>query len=116
MTGHDAVRRLMAYAAGKPLPNGETLRVPKPEKSIQTKDSLILAFVRMGGESAPWGVAFGPPETPSRCLDGGRASKSRLCCGHDGGIRADSARRTCFTLDSTERAVWHEGPIDQSCH
>jgi hypothetical protein len=61
MTGHDAVRRLMAFAAGKPLPSGETLRLPKPEKTIQAKDILILAFVRMGGESAPWGIAFGAP-------------------------------------------------------
>src|SRR5207237_10231421 len=61
MTSHDAVRRLMAYAAGKPLPNGETLRVPKPEKGISAKDMLILSFARMGGESAPWGVAFGKP-------------------------------------------------------
>lgn len=61
MTSHDAVRRLMAYAAGKPEPSGETLRVPKPEKSISAKDILILSFVRMGGESAPWGLAFGKP-------------------------------------------------------
>jgi hypothetical protein len=61
MTGHDAVRRLASFAAGKPLAHGETLRVPKPGTSVQAKDILIVAFVRMGGESAPWGVAFGRP-------------------------------------------------------
>ena len=61
MTGHDAVRRLAAFADGKPLPNGETLRVPKPGVSVEKKDILITAFVRMGGESGPWGIAFGQP-------------------------------------------------------
>jgi hypothetical protein len=61
VTGHDAVRRLQAYAAGRPLPNGQTLRVPKPGASVQRKEILVVAFVRMGGESAPWGVAFGRP-------------------------------------------------------
>ena len=61
MKGHDAVMRLAAFAEGKPLPHGETLRVPKPGKGIQPAEILVVAFVRMGGESAPWGVAFGPP-------------------------------------------------------
>lgn len=61
MTGHDAVRRLVAHAAGKPLPRGETLRVPKPGVNVKPKEVLVVAFVRMGGESSPWGVAFGTP-------------------------------------------------------
>jgi hypothetical protein len=61
VTGHDAVRRLAAFAAGKPLPNGETLRVPKLGVEVQPDEVLIVAFARMGGESAPWGVAVGPP-------------------------------------------------------
>ena len=61
MTGHQAVRRLMAFAAGKPLPHGETLCVPKPGRTLVPDDALVVAFVRMGGESSPWGVAFGHP-------------------------------------------------------
>ena len=61
MTSHDAVRRLMAHAAGKPLPRGETLRVQKPGVNVKPKEILVVAFVRMGGESSPWGVAFGSP-------------------------------------------------------
>lgn len=26
------------------------------------RDVLIVCFVRMGGESAPWGIVFGPPD------------------------------------------------------
>ena len=61
MTGHDVVRRLSAFAAGKPLPQGEKLRVPRLGGLIEAKQILIVAFVRMGGESSPWGVAFGRP-------------------------------------------------------
>lgn len=68
MKGDDVVRRLMAYAKGKPLPNGETLWVPKPGKSVQRSEMLITAFVRMGGESSPWGVAFGTPDSKPQVL------------------------------------------------
>jgi hypothetical protein len=57
----DTVRKLLAFDAGKPLPKGTTLHLPKRAAS----DTLILAFVRMGGESRPWGVAIGPPRRPS---------------------------------------------------
>ena len=57
MTTDDVIRRLRAFQQGKPLPNGETLRVNRlPDEQL-----LILAFVKMGGESAPWGIAFGRP-------------------------------------------------------
>jgi hypothetical protein len=52
-----ALRRLTAWHAGKPLPLYQTLHFPVAAPN----DNLILAFVRMGGESAPWGVAVGHP-------------------------------------------------------
>jgi hypothetical protein len=57
MTAGEVVRRLRAFEAGKPLKNGETLRV----KRLPADQVLMLAFVKMGGESAPWGVAYGRP-------------------------------------------------------
>lgn len=57
MTADEVVRRLRAFEAGKPLPRGETLQVHR----LPNEQVLILAFVKMGGESAPWGVAFGRP-------------------------------------------------------
>lgn len=57
MTADEVVHRLRAFERGHPLPSGETLRVPR----IEPSRILILAFVRMGGESAPWGLAFGAP-------------------------------------------------------
>lgn len=57
MNAYQALRRLRAFQKGRPLPRGETIHFPiaKPE------DILVLCFVRMGGESGPWGMAFGPP-------------------------------------------------------
>jgi hypothetical protein len=57
MTVDEVVRRLRAFEKSRALPRGETLRVRRlPDETV-----LVLAFVRMGGESAPWGIAFGPP-------------------------------------------------------
>lgn len=60
----DVYRQLKAYQAGKPLPCGEKKRFHLGED----KDVLILAFVRMGGESRPWGIAFGHPNSAPKLL------------------------------------------------
>ena len=57
MTADEVVRRLRAFECGKPLPRGETLRVSR----LPAEQVMILAFVKMGGESSPWGLAFGRP-------------------------------------------------------
>jgi hypothetical protein len=51
------VEKLHAYHAGCPSPRGETLRVDP----AADEDVLILAFLRMGGESRPWGIVYGHP-------------------------------------------------------
>ena len=62
ITGLDVVRRLKAFQAGKPLKKGSTLHFPIADP----KEILILAFLRMGGESAPWGLVWGSPgRTPN---------------------------------------------------
>ena len=55
MTGDQVVKRLEAWSAGKPVPRGSTRHV----HIAADRDLLIVAFVRMGGESAPWGIAHG---------------------------------------------------------
>ena len=60
----EVVRRLRAFEKGKPLPFGKRLRVPR----LRNEQVMVLAFVRMGGESAPWGLAYGCPEKPPRVL------------------------------------------------
>lgn len=53
MSDLDVLRRIRAFAAGAPLHHGTTVRMRRPGP----KD-LRIAFVRMGGESAPWGVGW----------------------------------------------------------
>lgn len=61
MRPDEAVRRLQAWHAGKPLPAYSTRHFAIAANG----DLLIVAFVRMGGESAPWGIVWGhPAETP----------------------------------------------------
>lgn len=57
MNAFEALRRLEAWKEGRPLPRGETLHFPL----AADEDVLVVAFVRMGGESAPWGIAWGTP-------------------------------------------------------
>src|ERR1051326_3823316 len=60
MNNRTTIRKLLAYNMGRPLPRGSKLSVPIRE----TRQPLVLAFIRMGGESRPWGVAYGPPGKP----------------------------------------------------
>jgi hypothetical protein len=57
MIGRDVVRLLRAHTAGKPLPRGQA----KGFAIVDDQDLLVLAFLRMGGESRPWAIAYGHP-------------------------------------------------------
>lgn len=49
----EIVRRLRAYEARGPIPRYSTSHVQISE------EALVVSFVRMAGESRPWGVAYG---------------------------------------------------------
>ena len=57
MNERNAVRRLRAHQLGAPVPTTSTIH----HHLANPADQLIVAFVRMGGESSPWGVAWGHP-------------------------------------------------------
>jgi hypothetical protein len=57
MNGHQVVRRLRAFHEGRPLPSGETLHF----RVAADRDLLLVAFVRMGGESSPWAIGYMKP-------------------------------------------------------
>lgn len=57
MRPDEAIRRLQAWHAGRPLPAYKTRHFA----IVKDEDLLIVALVRMGGESAPWGIAWGHP-------------------------------------------------------
>lgn len=51
----ETIRRLHAWHAGRPIDRGSVLNV----HVAADRDAMVVAFVRMGGESRPWGVAIG---------------------------------------------------------
>jgi len=55
-------RRLLAWHEGRPLPRGEKVNVHVGDDD----EILCLSFIRMGGESLPWGVALGRPHEDPR--------------------------------------------------
>ena len=57
MTVLEVARRLRAVEAGEPMARYDTIHhaVATPEHT------LLVAFVRMAGESRPWGIAWGQP-------------------------------------------------------
>jgi hypothetical protein len=57
MSTRSLARRLVAYRESRALRAGETLHLPL----ARPQHALMLAFVRMGGESSPWAVSFGRP-------------------------------------------------------
>lgn len=64
MRPDEAVRRLQSWHAGRPLVAYETRHFA----IVNDEDLLIVAFVRMGGESAPWGVTWGHPGEKPKVL------------------------------------------------
>lgn len=57
MSLRQTLRRLEAWKAGRPLPCMGSF--PWPE--LPESETLVLAFVRMAGETLPWAVAVGAP-------------------------------------------------------
>jgi hypothetical protein len=57
MRPDEAIRRLHAWHDGRPLTAYKTRHFA----IANDEDLMILAFVRMGGESAPWGIVWGRP-------------------------------------------------------
>lgn len=70
MISREVVLRLRAFHEGHPLPRGET----KHFALVDDPNLLVVSFLRMGGESRPWGVAWGHPggEPSVLCVPEGR--------------------------------------------
>lgn len=51
----ETIRRIKAWHEGKPLPRGAVINTHVADDD----DVLVVSFLRMGGESRPWGVAIG---------------------------------------------------------
>jgi len=51
----ETIRRIKAWHDGKPAPRGAVINTHVADDD----DVLVVSFLRMGGESRPWGVAIG---------------------------------------------------------
>ena len=51
----ETIRRIKAWHDGKPAPRGSVINTHVADDD----DVLVVSFLRMGGESRPWGVAIG---------------------------------------------------------
>ncbi|MXW42055.1 MAG: hypothetical protein F4138_03190 [Acidimicrobiia bacterium] len=69
-------RKLRSWQAGAPLPKFSTLH----HAIVPPEQTFVAAFVRMAGESRPWGIAWG-------CV----GSPPRLASVPDGRVRDDVA-------------------------
>ena len=58
----EVVRKLRAFEQIGPLPRYSTKHLGV------SSNSMIVAFVRMSGETRPWGVAYGPPGSDPRLV------------------------------------------------
>lgn len=91
-------RKLQAWHAGEPLPRYDTIHhaIMPPEQA------LIVAFVRMAGESRPWGIAWGPV-----------GSDPRIESVPDGRVRDDvSVLCASFAEDLLEHLRVHNWTFD----
>ena len=69
MTVREITRKLRAWEAGRPLPRYATIH----HAVVPESDALLVAFVRMAGESRPWGISWGIAGSnpgQSRCRTG----------------------------------------------
>lgn len=59
MSSRDALRRLLSWKSQGPLPRGAA----RPWPIAPDEHCLVLCFLRMAGETLPWGVALGRPDS-----------------------------------------------------
>jgi hypothetical protein len=91
-------RKLAAWQAGRPLPRYDTIH-----HAIMPPDqAMIVAFVRMAGESRPWGIAWGTV-----------GSEPRIESVPDGRVRDDVADLAAtFAEDLLEHLRVHNWTFD----
>ena len=112
----ETVRRLRSWSDGKPSPRGETVNVHVGDDD----DALIVAFLRMGGESRPWGVAYGRCSEKPKILtvaEGRNRTKVADMMIEFAPVLLEHFRHPQFSPDSlinwevnSHRQIWLPGP------
>lgn len=111
MNGLGVIRRLRAYDKGIPIPRGATKHI----HVAGDDDLLVLAFLRMGGESRPWAIAFGPPDKDPTLLtvpEGRNRDLVADMCADFAPVLLDHLRTPNYSVD--EPAEWEDlAPLRQ---
>lgn len=103
MSVREVTRKLRAWEAGMPLPRYDTIH----HAVMPADQTLIAAFVRMAGESRPWGIAWGRAD-----------AQPKIASVPDGRVRDDVAVLCAeFAEDLLEHLRvhnWTYEPVDQN--
>lgn len=112
----ETIFRLRAWKDGKPLRHGEKTNVFLADDD----DLMVIAFLRMGGESRPWGVAFGHYGTKPKVLtvpDGRNRTLVADMMAEFGSALLGFFRHPTFSMESpanyetdSPRQIWLPGP------
>jgi hypothetical protein len=112
----ETIFRLRAWKEGKPLRHGEKINVFVADDD----DLMVIAFLRMGGESRPWGVAFGNCGTKPKVLtvpDGRNRTLVADMMAEFGSTLLGFFRHPKYSMESPEnyetdspRQIWLPGP------
>lgn len=105
MTVRKVKRKLGAWEAGQPLPRYDTIH----HAIVAPDQALIVAFVRMAGESRPWGIAWGVV-----------GSEPRIQSVPDGRVRDDVAELCADFAEDLLKHMrvhnWTYDPADQTAN
>lgn len=103
MSVREVARKLRAWEAGKPLPRYDTIH----HAVVPEGQAMLVAFVRMAGESRPWGIAWGRVN-----------EQPKIASVPDGRVRDDVAVLCAeFAEDLLEHLRvhnWTYDPVDQT--
>jgi hypothetical protein len=112
----ETIFRLRAWKEGKPLRHGEKINVFIADDD----DLMVISFLRMGGESRPWGVAFGNCGTEPKFLtvpDGRNRTLVADMMAEFGSTLLGFFRHPAYSMESpanyetdSPRQIWLPGP------
>lgn len=103
MSVREVARKLRAWEAGHPIARYETIH----HAIVDDEQTLVVSFVRMAGESRPWGIAWGVV-----------GSEPKISSVPDGRVRDDVAALCAeFAEDLLAHLHvhnWTYDPVDQN--
>lgn len=112
----ETIFRLRAWKEGKPLRHGEKINVFVADDD----DLMVISFLRMGGESRPWGVAIGNCGTNPKVLtvpDGRNRTLVADMMADFGSTLLSFFRHPAYSMESpanyetdSPRQIWLPGP------